>query len=296
MTVERVCSSVIRRAYRGIADHEVTTAAASVSFFVLLAVFPGLAAVTSLVGMFADPEKVDGLLSTLSGVIPEGSAQFLSRQIGRLARTGGADGNRRALAVAPILGFAVLLWSANRGTKALFHALNLIQGQEERRGFLKSTLVTLTFTIGGIVFLALTVAVVVVLPLVLEVAMPGDSRARWLGVLRWPVLLVVISGVLAVIYRFGPSREHVRWSPIAFGSGLGALLWIGGSLLFSWYVSTFGGLTEVYGSLSAVIGFMVWIWLSVIAVLFGAELEVAAARRSERAHESLESATPISPA
>lgn len=100
---------------------------------------------------------------------------------------------------------------------------------------------------------------------------------RLVDLLRWPVLVLVVAGVIAIVYRYGPSRAGGRdsWPAIAASSALAATLWLGGSMLFSWYVSVFGGFIELYGSLAAVMGFLVWIWLSLIAVLLGAELEAA---------------------
>lgn len=267
--------TLFQTACRRLIDDQITTVAASVAFFVILAVFPGLAAVIAIVSTFADPDKVDGLLSALSGVIPSESVEFLKRHVGRLSGADAPDHRRPDLAIAPILGLGVLLWSANRGTKALFRALNDIYEQEEERGFLAITAVTLTFTIGAIVFLVFSVGAIIIFPLVLDSLMAADTRAKWLGLLRWPALLLVVSAGLASLFRFGPTRQAAHWYAIAWGSSLAAVLWIGGSLLFSWYISSFGGLTDVYGPLSAVIGFMVWIWLSAIAVLVGAEVDAA---------------------
>lgn len=268
-----------RRVLDSSLDHALTTAAASVAFFALLAVFPGLAAVISLVGTFADPEAVDGLLDVLSGVIPRDSAEFLNGQITRLIRTQETEEGRRVLTIASIVGFAVLLWSANRGTKALFRALDEIHGEEERRGFVSLTLRTLGFTIAGIFFLVFAVAAIILLPLASAI-LPGNA-SLWLDLLRWPVLLVLFAGVLAIFYRFAPNRRSCSWRGIAWGSGIAALVWVGGSILFSWFMTNFGALPEVYGPLSALVGYMVWTWLSVVVVLAGAELDAAVSRADD---------------
>ena len=258
---------------RRILDDQITTVAAGVAFFVLLASFPGLAAVVSLVGLFVEPGRVDALLAAGTDVLPEGSAQVISRQINRLADAANSPDRRRALSLTPYIGFAILLWSTNKGTKALFRALNTIYEQEERRGLLMFTLVTLGFTLGTVIFLVFVVVVIVALPFMLTFLGLGDAVTRMVALLRWPVLLVVVGGAFALIYRYGPSRERQRagWSAIALGSALAAILWLAISMLFSWYVSVFGGFAEIYGSLAAVIGFLIWIWLSVIAMLVGAE-------------------------
>jgi membrane protein len=265
-----VWAAIIWRSLRRTLDDQVTTIAAGIAFFVLLATFPGLAAVISLVGLFAEPDRVHALLAAAPDVLPERTAQFIARQIDRLAA---ASLDSRALSLTPYVGFALLIWSTNKGTKALFRGLNMIYGQEERRGFLAFTLLTLGFTLGAIVFLVFAVGVVVILPFALALVGLDEDQRRMLALLRWPLLLVVVGGVAAVIYRFGPSRDwkSAGWRAVAAGSALAATLWLGGSMLFSWYISTFGGFAELYGSLAAVIGFLVWIWLSVTAVLVGAE-------------------------
>jgi membrane protein len=100
----------------------------------------------------------------------------------------------------------------------------------------------------------------------------GLGKSSLLPLLRWPILFLVVVGALAVLYRYGPSREHERWKWVTWGSLIAAVLWLLASLAFSFYVSNFGHYDKTYGSLGAVIGFMSWIWVSTIVVLFGAEL------------------------
>jgi len=101
----------------------------------------------------------------------------------------------------------------------------------------------------------------------------GLGSGAWLlAALRWPAVLLVLLAGLSVLYRFGPSREHARWRWVGVGSLVAGLLWLIASLLFSWYVASFGTYNETYGSLGAVIGFMTWIWISSTIVLLGGEI------------------------
>lgn len=122
---------------------------------------------------------------------------------------------------------------------------------------------------------------VFVLPTVLDGIGLGAVASLILNLLRWPILLVVIGFSLALIYRFGSNSENAEWRWITLGSVVASLLWVCSSILFEWVVLRFGSFDELYGSLSAVIGFMIWIWLSTIVVLFGAELDAAAERRTD---------------
>jgi membrane protein len=113
---------------------------------------------------------------------------------------------------------------------------------------------------------------VIGLPIILNFVGLGQVGDILIRLARWPILLVMIIVLLAALYRYGPSREKAQWRWVTPGSILAAVVWIGGSVLFSWYVSRFGNYDATYGSLGAVIGFMTWIWISAIVILVGAEL------------------------
>jgi membrane protein len=127
------------------------------------------------------------------------------------------------------------------------------------------------------------------LPVLLDFA--GLTRAGdlILRIGRWPAMYVVIAFALALIYRFGPSRETPRWRWVTWGSAIAALLWLGLSGLFSWYAANFGKFNETYGSLGAVIGFMTWLWLSAIMILLGGEID------AELEHQTARDTTTGSP-
>lgn len=264
--------------WRGTLDDNVAAVAASIAFFVLLAVFPAIAAVVTVVSLFVDPLRLEELLAAYSELVPRGSVSVLMQQIKRLSEAAGSQAE--VVTFTPYFGFLVLLWGTNKGTKALFRSLNMIFDCKESRGFITFTLVTLAFTLAAIVFLVFSLGAVLLVPVVLKVVGLSGGHARWVEMLRWVVLLVIVSGAIAVIYRYGPSRKVAEWRYIISGSCLAAVLWVASSALFSWYVSAFRNFVELYGSLSAVIGFMVWVWLSSISVLIGAELDAALMKSS----------------
>ncbi|MBD2750843.1 YihY/virulence factor BrkB family protein [Microvirga sp. BT688] len=278
MTRGIVIYNISARIWRGTLDDNVAAVAASIAFFVLLAVFPAIAAVVTVVSLFVDPLRLEELLAAYSELVPRGSVSVLMQQIKRLSEAAGSQAE--VVTFTPYFGFLVLLWGTNKGTKALFHSLNMIFDCKESRGFITFTLVTLAFTLAAIVFLVFSLGAVLLVPVVLKVIGLSGGHARWVEMLRWVVLLVIVSGAIAVIYRYGPSRKVAEWRSIISGSCLAAVLWVASSALFSWYVSAFRNFVELYGSLSAVIGFMVWIWLSSISVLIGAELDAALMKSS----------------
>jgi membrane protein len=177
-----------------------------------------------------------------------------------------------ALGATFLFGLALAVWSANAGVKAVIDALNVVYEEREKRGFVRLNLLSLAFTTGGIATLLLMVGAVVAFPLALDHFGLGPESKFILSLARWPLLFLVLLGALGILYRFGPSRQAARWEWLSVGTLAAALLWIVGSSLLSWYLSNFGNYSATYGSLGAAIGLMMWMWMSAIVVLCGAEL------------------------
>jgi membrane protein len=181
-----------------------------------------------------------------------------------------------------LLGLGLALWSANAGVKAIIDALNVVYGVKERRSFIRLNLVSLAFTLGALAMLLTAFAAIVVVPVMLSYLPLYGYDVTLLPLLRWPALFVVVMLGLAVLYRFGPNRDHARWEFISAGAIFATAAWLGGSALLSWYLGSFANYDATYGSLGAGIGLMMWLWMTAIVVLVGAELnsEIAEARRS----------------
>jgi membrane protein len=258
---------VLKRVAGKVSDNRLMTEAAAITFFTLLSVFPGLAALVSLYGLVADPATISDQMSALGGLLPGGAMDIMTDQIKTLT-SHGATG----LGFGLVFGVATSLWTANQGMKALADALNVVNDEHEERGFFQRTAITLAFTLGLIVFAMLALAAVVAVPVALAFIGLGGVAEFLLRWLRWPLLLGAVGLLLALIYRYLPSREHARWRWISWGSGFAAIAWVAGSLLFSWYVANFADYDKTYGTLGAVVGFMTWMWLSSTVVLIGAQL------------------------
>jgi membrane protein len=268
---------ILLRIWQNIGKDRVIVVAAGVTFYSILAVFPAIAALVALYGLFADPATITSHLDSIAGVAPGGAIEVMRDQITRVASQG-----RTTLGLTFIVSLLVSLWSANAGMKSLFDALNLVYNESEKRSFVKLNLISLTFTVLAIVFVLLAIGAVVVVPLVLNFLGLGGATEMTFKVARWPALLIVVALALAIIYRYGPSCEKPRWRWISWGSALAAVCWIGVSILFSWYAENFGSYNKTYGSLGAIIGFMFWIWLSIIVVLIGGELNAEAEHQTVR--------------
>jgi membrane protein len=265
-----------KRVLGQIVEDRVLAEAAAVTFYTLLALFPAIAALISLYGLVADPATIEKHLSMVSGVVPDGGMQIITAQIHSLAAAG-----HKALGFGAIAGLFVSLWSASAGVRALFDALNAVYEEKEQRGFFRRVLVSLAFTLGGLLFVVLAVGAIVAIPVVLDYAGLKSSTDLLLSVARWPILLAAVTFMLAMIYRFGPSRARAKWRWVSWGSGVAAVVWVLASAGFSWYAANFGTFNRTYGSLGAAVGFMTWIWISTIILLIGAELNAEMERQTE---------------
>lgn len=268
---------ILWRTYAQLGKDAVMLVAAGVTFYGLLSLFPAITALISIYGLFADPGTVIDQVEALSGVLPEEALGILAGQMERVAGQPTAG-----LGLGFAGGLAIALWSANNGMKAIVQAMNVAYNEEEKRGFFRLNAITLLFTLGAIAVVLLAVASIVVLPVVLGFVGLGDVAAMALRLARWPLLLLVIIVAVSLIYRYGPSRTRARWRWISPGSILASVIWVAASILFSWYVANFGTYNETYGSLGAVIAFMVWMWVSATIIIMGAELNAEIEHQTAR--------------
>jgi membrane protein len=275
---------ILLRVYGNIGKHRVLALAAGMTYYSILAIFPALAALVAIYGLFADPGSIAKHLDQISGFVPSGAVDVARDQLTRVTSKGS-----QSLGFTFAIGLAISLWSANAAMKALFDTLNIVYGEEEQRGFLKLNAVSLAFTLAAIGFVVVALGAVVVIPVVLNYLSLSNFADLLVRIARWPVMFVGLALALACIYRFGPSREAPAWRWISWGSAVATLLWLAASGLFSWYAASFGKFNETYGSLGAVIGFMTWLWISAIVVLLGAELD------AEMEHQTAQDTTTGGP-
>lgn len=258
---------VLKRTYQQIGDDRLLAVAAGVVFYGLLALFPAITALVSSYALFADPKTIADHLSFISSALPQGAFSIVQDQVDRVLAKGDIK-----LGFAFALSLLLAVWSANGGMKAVIDALNVVYDEEEKRGFIKLNAVSLAFTFGGLIAILAAIGLVVAAPVVLSTIGLGPLADTLLNYGRWPVLAVLLLSGLAVLYRFAPSRKSPKWKWVSVGGAAAAAAWLMGSAALSYYIANFAGYDATYGSLGAAIGLMMWMWMSTIVVLFGAEL------------------------
>jgi membrane protein len=277
---------VLVRTYEEINNDRLLALAAGVVFYGLLALFPAITALVSCYALFANPATITDHLATLQTVMPQGGYGIVQDQINRIISNGNGS-----LSLTFFASLGLALWSANAGLKAIIDALNVVYEVKERRSFITLNLVSLTMTICSIIGMLLAIGAVVVVPVVISYLPLGSFGAGVIAWLRWPAVIVLLMLGLAALYRFGPNRDNPRWQWLGVGNVVAVLAWLGGSLLLSWYLGNFANYDATYGSLGAAIGLMMWLWITAIVVLVGAELnseiEAAAGRRSSTQKEQI---------
>lgn len=262
----------------------VTLIAAGVTYFLLLSLFPALGALVALYGFVADPTTIMGHIGFLASVFPPGSFDLILNQLTALTQQ-----KASTLSFAFVTGLVIALWSANSGMKALFDAMNVAYQEDEKRSLVGLNLLSLAFTFGALIIAIVLIAAIGVLPAALAYLWLDRWQELLARFARWPFILVFVGCGIAVIYRYGPSREQAKLKWLSWGVVFSTLLWFAASILFSFYLENFANYNATYGTLGALIGLMVWVWISVIILIVGAELN------AELEHQTVRDSTTGAP-
>lgn len=272
---------VALRTWRESSKDNVGLVAAGVAFYGFLAIVPLLGALVLTYGLVASPETVAEHLQALADALPADAARLVGEQLINVVQ---ASGGKKGLGLVAAL--AVALWGARNAMGSIVTALNIAYEEEEKRGFIKVTLMSLAMTLAAVLIALLAVAATTILG-ALEHLLPGLGL---FGLILWKgvsLLLLAIAGAAAVatLYRYGPSREKAKWTWITPGSVFATVAWLALTLGFGFYASNFGNYDATYGSLGAVVVLLTWLYLSSYVLLFGAELN------SELEHQTAEDTT-----
>ena len=271
---------IVRRAWAENNADNMPIIAGGVAFFGFLSIFPALIAMISIYGLVASPETVAQQVENLSAQLPESAADLIGQQLNDIVTN-----NSGALSVGLVISVLGALWSAAGGVGNLVTAVNLAYDEVETRSFIKRKALSLGLTLGAILFVLITFALVAVVPRVLDLLPLGVVGTVLAQVVRWVLLLGVFAGSLAVLYRVGPDRDAPRLRWVSLGAVVVTVMWALVSLGFSLYVNNFGSYDKTYGAIAGVIVLMLWLYLTCYLILLGAEIN------SEAEHQTAQDTT-----
>jgi membrane protein len=269
---------VVRAAKEAVADN-ITDIAAALAYYAFLAIPAGLLVAVGLFGLVAEPDTITSLMDRLEGVVPADAISLIRESLTRTTQ------NDSGGAVMVVVGFALALWTTTGAMTGLMRGLNAAYDRKETRSFLKQRVTALGMLACMLVAFALSFGLLVLGPYATDWiggALGIEGAIGWIWwTLQWPVLIGGLLLTFAGILYLGPNVDHPRWRFITPGSVFAVLIWLLASGLFAVYVSMFGSYNKAWGSLAAVIVMLTWLWLSAIALLFGAEINAEAERSRE---------------
>ncbi len=259
---------ILIRTWREATADNLSLIAAGVTFYAFLTIVPMLGVMVLAYGLIATPETVLANMQGLTSVMPADAAKLVGEQLMTVVETAGSQKGFGLL-----VALAIALYGAMKGMGAIVTALNIVYDEEETRGFVRTSLLTLIMAVGAVA-VAITAIVAVSAMSAVERFIP-DASGLVHGLIKiatWIVTALVMAGAIAAVYRYAPAREKARWSWLSAGSLLATLLILAATIGFGFYVSNFGSYNATYGSLGAVIVLLTWLNLSAYILLFGAEL------------------------
>lgn len=272
---------VLIRTWRESSTDNVNLIAAGVAFYFFLAFVPLLAALVMTYGLIAEPETVVRHIQALTRLVPPDAARLIGEQL--MSVTQAAQGQK---GVGLLIALLLALYGAMRGASSIITALNIVYDEEEKRGFIRTTLLALAMTIGFVLVGMIGILAVSVMGFVERLATALSPMVASLAqVASWILAALLASTVIAAIYRYGPDRDRPRWRWLTPGSVVATLVWLAMTVLFGVYVQNFGNYNATYGSLGAVVVLLMWLYLSAYVLLMGAELN------AEMEHQTAQDST-----
>jgi membrane protein len=276
----------LRDAAKAFRERNLGDRAAALTYYSVLSVFPGMIVLVSLLGVLGGPDTADSVFNVIDDLGPSSAVETFRGPVEDVTEESGAA------SVALVIGLALALYSASGYVGAFMRASNEIYGVEEERPFWKQRPLQLVITVAMVVLLAVVLlALVLTGPLAETIGDEigvGDTALTVFAIVKWPMLFVAVVCLIGGLYRFAPDARHKGFAWILPGSLLATLLWIVASAGFAVYVANFGSYSNTYGALAGVIVFLIWLWLTNVAVMFGAQF----AAELERTGRAAEHATP----
>ena len=268
---------ILKRAWKEAKADQVPLIAAGVAYYAFLAVFPAIIAAVLLYGLLADPAQVASQVDQIGKALPTSAQDLLAEQMKSLTQT-----SEQSLGIGLIVSLLAALWSASGGMGNLITAVNITYDEDDERGFVRSKGLALAMTLGAIVFVVVAIALIAVLPGVVDAIWLPPAVQVVVEAVRWLGLVVAMMAALAVLYRVAPDRESPRMRWVSVGAVTATVLWVIASIGFSLYVDNFSSYGKTYGSLAGVVVLLLWLWITNYLVLLGAEINAEAEQQTAR--------------
>jgi membrane protein len=250
-------------------EHNLTLVSAGVAFYAFLAFVPALIVIVAVYGLVAEPADIQRQVRDFAGALPDEVQRFIQQQITSIRDASGAG-----VSITLVIAVALALWSASGGMAALVTGVNVARDQTEPKSFVKKRGKALALTFGAVVLLVVMMFLIAALPSILADAGLGTAGRVVFSILRWPVLAIVMVIGLGVLYRVAVARpKEARFGVVTPGTLVSALLWLVVSGLFAVYTANFASYSKTYGSLASIVVVVLWLYLSALAVLIGAEVD-----------------------
>ncbi len=258
--------AIIVRVWNRMLADQIGVLAGGMAFYAFLSVFPAVAALLMVWGLFTDMAALGPQLQALRDVAPDAFGLIADQMVNI------ASQNSQDLTLGLLISAILAIWSASGGVTAMMGAMNLAYHEKEKRGFIRLTLTSLVFTLGGIAFVVLSAAAIAAVPPILEALRLGQAVEALIRATRWLMMVATFFAACAAIYRIAPSRTHARWRWIIPGALAASIVWLVASVAFSAYLANFDAYNATFGSLGAVAALLMWFWLTAYAICMGAEL------------------------
>jgi membrane protein len=270
---------LVRAGKESLNDH-VTNLAAALAYYAFLAIPSALLVAVGVFSLFAGPDAIQTIVDKVDTVAPQEAVTLLRDSLDRVAESQSSSGITMI-----VVGSVLALWTLTGSMQTLMWALNSAYDREETRGFVKRRLTALAMVVLMLLAFALAFGLLVLGPVLsgaLGSALNLETLVKWLWwTAQWPLLLLGLLFAFATILYLGPNVDHPRWRFLTLGTGISVVVWLLASGAFAIYVSQFGSFDKTWGSLAAVIIMLTWLWLSGLALLFGAEVNAEAERSRE---------------
>ncbi|MGL5839145.1 MAG: YihY/virulence factor BrkB family protein [Sphingorhabdus sp.] len=273
--------NILRRTYTETNDDNLSVVAAGVAFYIFLAFVPLLASIVLIYGLAVDRQQVAEHILLIATNLPQDIAGIISDQLKAITSE---DSQQTGMGLL----FALLLsiYGTTRGSSSMIAAMNQVYGEREKRGFIKLTLITVALALGAIFTGICAILAISATTLLSDIMIENTVLEKVISIIAWLVVALLISTLVATIYRYGPSRSDARWSWLIPGALFASFGCFAGTALFGWYVSNISSYSATYGALGAVVTFLMWLFVSTYIILVGAELNAELERQT--AHDTTE--------